>query len=78
MCTSSIGPIQSHFYRDEPDVRVNAAGYGEHGIERDVVIAHSGKLHLVDRIPNLSKSAIISLRATARREPLNGFASLWC
>ena len=41
-----------------PDVHVNGAEYGENCIERDVVIRNGGKLHLVDRIPNLSTSAL--------------------
>jgi bifunctional ADP-heptose synthase (sugar kinase/adenylyltransferase) len=42
-----------------PDVHVNGAEYGEHCIERDVVINNGGRLHLVDRIPNLSTSAVV-------------------
>ena len=41
-----------------PDVHVNGAEYGENCIERDVVIRNGGRLHLVDRIPNLSTSAL--------------------
>jgi rfaE bifunctional protein nucleotidyltransferase chain/domain len=43
-----------------PDVHVNGAEYGEDCIERDVVIHNGGRLHIVDRIPNLSTSAVIS------------------
>jgi D-beta-D-heptose 7-phosphate kinase/D-beta-D-heptose 1-phosphate adenosyltransferase len=43
----------------KPDVHVNGAEYGEHCIERDVVISNGGKLHLVDRIPGLSTSALL-------------------
>jgi D-beta-D-heptose 7-phosphate kinase/D-beta-D-heptose 1-phosphate adenosyltransferase len=43
-----------------PDVHVNGAEYGENCIERDVVIHNGGKLHLVDRIPNLSTSALVA------------------
>jgi D-beta-D-heptose 7-phosphate kinase/D-beta-D-heptose 1-phosphate adenosyltransferase len=42
-----------------PDVHVNGVEYGEYCVERDVVIRNGGRLHLVDRIPDLSTSAII-------------------
>jgi len=42
-----------------PDVHVNGAEYGEHCVERDVVIRSGGRLHLVARIPNLSTSNIV-------------------
>jgi D-beta-D-heptose 7-phosphate kinase/D-beta-D-heptose 1-phosphate adenosyltransferase len=42
-----------------PDVHVNGAEYGEHCIERDVVVLNGGRLHLVDRIPSLSTSAVV-------------------
>jgi D-glycero-beta-D-manno-heptose 1-phosphate adenylyltransferase len=44
---------------------VNGAEYGEHCVERDVVIGNGGRLHLVDRIPNLSTSGLASRLATA-------------
>jgi D-beta-D-heptose 7-phosphate kinase/D-beta-D-heptose 1-phosphate adenosyltransferase len=43
----------------KPDVHVNGAEYGESCIERDVVISNGGRLHLVDRIPNLSTSEVV-------------------
>jgi D-beta-D-heptose 7-phosphate kinase/D-beta-D-heptose 1-phosphate adenosyltransferase len=42
-----------------PDVHVNGAEYGENCIERDTVVANGGKLHLVDRVANLSTSALV-------------------
>ena len=42
-----------------PDVHVNGAEYGEHCVERDVVVRNGGKVHLVDRLPELSTSAIV-------------------
>jgi D-glycero-beta-D-manno-heptose 1-phosphate adenylyltransferase len=42
-----------------PDVHVNGAEYGNHCIEADVVKAHGGKIHLVERIDGLSTSKII-------------------
>ena len=42
-----------------PDVHVNGAEYGEECVERDVVIRNGGRLHLVERIPNLSTSGIV-------------------
>ncbi len=43
----------------KPDVHVNGAEYGAHCIEAEVVRTNGGRLHLVDRIGNLSTSAII-------------------
>ena len=43
-----------------PDVHVNGAEYGEDCVEREVVLQNGGRLHLVDRIPNLSTSGIVS------------------
>lgn len=42
-----------------PDVHVNGAEYGENCVERDVVVRNGGRIHLVDRIPALSTSAIV-------------------
>ena len=42
-----------------PDVHVNGAEYGEHCVERDVVVRNGGRLHLVQRIPNLSTTAVV-------------------
>jgi rfaE bifunctional protein nucleotidyltransferase chain/domain len=43
-----------------PDVHVNGAEYGQHCIEADVVRKCGGRLHLVDRIPGLATSQILS------------------
>ena len=43
-----------------PDVHVNGEEYGTDCVERDVVVGNGGRLHLVDRIPNLSTSGIIN------------------
>ena len=43
-----------------PDVHVNGAEYGERCIEADVVRECGGRLHLVDRIPGLATSQILS------------------
>lgn len=44
----------------KPDVHVNGAEYGLNCIESEVVYTHGGRLHLVERIPSLSTSAIIT------------------
>ncbi len=43
-----------------PDVHVNGIEYGENCIESEVVKQYGGKVHLVDRIPGLATSEIIS------------------
>lgn len=45
--------------RIKPDVHVNGAEYGANCIEAEVVRQNGGRLHLVDRIPSLSTSAVI-------------------
>jgi rfaE bifunctional protein nucleotidyltransferase chain/domain len=42
-----------------PDVHVNGAEYGTNCIEAETVIKNGGRVHLVDRIPSLSTSAVI-------------------
>ncbi len=42
-----------------PDVHVNGAEYGSACIEAETVAEGGGRLHLVDRIPSLSTSALI-------------------
>ncbi len=42
-----------------PDIHVNGAEYGAQCIEAETVIKHGGRIHLVDRIPSLSTSAVI-------------------
>ena len=42
-----------------PDIHVNGAEYGADCIEAQTVIKHGGRIHLVDRIPSLSTSAVI-------------------
>lgn len=44
----------------QPDVHVNGAEYGENCIEAEVVKQGGGRLHLVDRIPGLATSDIIT------------------
>ncbi len=43
-----------------PDVHVNGAEYGHNCIEADIVREYGGTLHLVDRIPGLATSEILS------------------
>ena len=43
-----------------PDVHVNGAEYGHNCIEADIVRECGGRLHLVDRIPGLATSQILS------------------
>ena len=43
----------------KPDVHVNGAEYGPCCIEEETVRLLGGRIHLVDRIPSLSTSAII-------------------
>ncbi len=51
-----------------PDVHVNGAEYGEACVERDVVLRGGGRLHLVDRVPNLSTTDFVArLRQLADR-----------
>ena len=45
--------------RIKPDVHVNGAEYGAQCIEAEAVRKNGGRLHLVDRIPSLSTSAVI-------------------
>src|SRR3990167_5966950 len=42
-----------------PDVHVNGAEYGANCVEATTVQAGGGRLHLVDRIPNLATSLIL-------------------
>lgn len=42
-----------------PDVHVNGAEYGSDCVEAETVAKHGGRLHLVDRIPDLSTSSVI-------------------
>jgi rfaE bifunctional protein nucleotidyltransferase chain/domain len=44
----------------KPDIHVNGAEYGQHCIEADTVKANGGALHLVDRIPGLSTSEVLT------------------
>ena len=46
--------------RLKPDVHVNGAEYGANCIEAEVVRECGGRLHLVDRIPGLATSQILS------------------
>lgn len=43
-----------------PHVHVNGAEYGENCIEAQVVKSHGGRIHIVDLVPGLSTSQIIS------------------
>ncbi|MBI5272997.1 MAG: adenylyltransferase/cytidyltransferase family protein [Chlamydiia bacterium] len=43
-----------------PDVHVNGAEYGDNCVEAECVKACGGRLHLVQRIPSLSTSNIVS------------------
>lgn len=43
----------------KPDVHVNGAEYGHNCIEAETVKKHGGKIHIVEKIPSLSTSAII-------------------
>jgi rfaE bifunctional protein nucleotidyltransferase chain/domain len=43
----------------KPDVHVNGSEYGENCIERDAVIQNGGRLHLVDRLPDLSTTGVV-------------------
>ena len=44
----------------KPDVHVNGAEYGENCIEAECVKANGGRIHIVNLVPGLSTSAIIS------------------
>ena len=46
--------------RIKPNVHVNGIEYGKNCIESETVIANGGRLHLVDRIPSLSTSDVVS------------------
>jgi rfaE bifunctional protein nucleotidyltransferase chain/domain len=46
--------------RIRPSVHVNGAEYGENCLEAEVVASHGGRIHIVDLIPSLSTSAIIT------------------
>lgn len=43
-----------------PDVHVNGAEYGMNCVEADAVKTHGGRLHLVERIPGLSTTTLIT------------------
>lgn len=43
-----------------PDVHVNGAEYGKNCLEADVVLTNGGKIHIVELVPGLSTSEIIS------------------
>jgi D-glycero-beta-D-manno-heptose 1-phosphate adenylyltransferase len=43
-----------------PNVHVNGAEYGQNCVEADVVREGGGRLHLIDRIPGLATSQILS------------------
>jgi len=50
----------------KPDVHVNGAEYGADCIESEAVRMNGGRIHLVERIPNLSTSNLVTaLRGTA-------------
>lgn len=42
-----------------PDVHVNGAEYGADCVEAPTVLAHGGRVHLVDRLPGLSTTELI-------------------
>jgi rfaE bifunctional protein nucleotidyltransferase chain/domain len=44
----------------KPDVHVNGAEYGENCIEADVIKKHGGRLKIVELIPGLSTSQILT------------------
>lgn len=44
----------------KPDVHVNGAEYGMNCIEAETVKAHGGKVHIVELVPGLSTSQILS------------------
>lgn len=44
----------------KPDVHVNGAEYGTNCIEAETVKAHGGKVHIVELVPGLSTSQILS------------------
>jgi rfaE bifunctional protein nucleotidyltransferase chain/domain len=43
-----------------PHIHANGAEYGQECIEADVVLQQGGRIHLIDRIPQLATSDIIS------------------
>jgi rfaE bifunctional protein nucleotidyltransferase chain/domain len=43
-----------------PDVHVNGSEYGSECIEAEVVQKHGGRIHIVEKIPGLATSQIIS------------------
>jgi D-beta-D-heptose 7-phosphate kinase/D-beta-D-heptose 1-phosphate adenosyltransferase len=43
----------------KPDVHVNGSEYGENCIESSTVRRHGGRVHIVEKIPNLSTSRIL-------------------
>jgi D-glycero-beta-D-manno-heptose 1-phosphate adenylyltransferase len=44
----------------KPDIHVNGAEYGENCIEANTVKSHGGKIHIVQLVPGLSTSSVIS------------------
>lgn len=51
----------------KPDVHVNGVEYGNECIEADTVRKNGGRLHLVDRIPGLATSNIITKILTTEK-----------
>ena len=43
-----------------PNVHVNGAEYGAECIEADTVRSHGGRIHIVDLIPGLSTTQIVT------------------
>jgi bifunctional ADP-heptose synthase (sugar kinase/adenylyltransferase) len=43
-----------------PDVHVNGSEYGENCIESETVRRGGGKIHIVNRIPDLSSSLLVA------------------
>lgn len=44
----------------QPDVHVNGSEYGQNCIEKETVIRQKGRIHIVEKIPELSTSYIIN------------------
>jgi D-beta-D-heptose 7-phosphate kinase/D-beta-D-heptose 1-phosphate adenosyltransferase len=44
----------------QPDVHVNGSEYGEYCIEREAVIAGGGRIHVVNRLPDLSTTDLLA------------------
>ena len=52
----------------KPDVHVNGSEYGENCLERETVVSHGGRIHIISLIPGLSTSNMMKKMTTLQKE----------